>query len=179
MSARTIGIILIVLVISGFFAYKSTEKINDVVVTNFDECARAGNLIMESYPEQCIHNGERFVRNIGNELEKMDLIRSDSPRPNAEIESPLMIKGEARGYWFFEGDFPVQIIDSEGLVLGEGFVSAEGEWMTEDFVPFGGVLEFDTINKNIDSRGELLLIKDNPSDLLELDDELRIPIIFK
>lgn len=179
MSIRTIGIILTVLIISGFFAYRSIEKSSNIVVTNFEECAEAGNPVMESYPQQCNHNGQHFVQNIGNELEKMDLIRSDNPRPNAEIESPLMIEGQARGYWFFEGSFPVQVIDSEGRVLGEGFVSAEGEWMTEDFVSFSGVLEFDAINKDINSGGELLLIKDNPSDLRELDDKLTIPVRFK
>ncbi len=36
---------------------------SDVVdVNNFDECAAAGNPIMESYPEQCIHEGEVFVK---------------------------------------------------------------------------------------------------------------------
>lgn len=35
-------------------------------VTNFEECAAAGNPIMESYPEQCSANGRRFTKQISN-----------------------------------------------------------------------------------------------------------------
>lgn len=146
-------------------------------ITNFDECAALGNPVMESYPRQCIHDGQTFVENIGNELEKIDLIRIHSPRPNQNITSPLTITGEARGIWFFEGDFPVVLTDWDGNVLAEGFVTAEGEWMMEDFVKFSGVLEFE--KPTLYERGILILQKDNPSELSELDDALNLPVFFK
>mgnify|MGYP003418508016 FL=1 len=36
----------------------------DQQVSNFQECASAGNPIMESFPRQCAHEGKTFVENI-------------------------------------------------------------------------------------------------------------------
>ena len=36
---------------------------------------------------------------------KEDLIEVDSPLPNQEIESPLLVTGQARGYWFLKRRF--------------------------------------------------------------------------
>ncbi|MDO8660223.1 MAG: Gmad2 immunoglobulin-like domain-containing protein [Candidatus Parcubacteria bacterium] len=113
------------------------------------------------------------------EIEKMDLIRLDSPRPNDTIKSPLVVKGQARGYWFFEADFPVVLVDWDGLIIATGIARAQGEWMTEEFVPFEVTLDF-TVDPNVYStRGALILRKNNPSDLRQNDDALEIPIIFK
>lgn len=116
-----------------------------------------------------------------NELEKIDLIRINTPRPNQVITSPLLIKGEARGYWFFEGDFPVILTNWDGLIIAEGFVTTKEEWMTEDFITFEGTLEFEKpeIINGFSRRGTLILRKDNPSGLPEYDDALEIPVFFE
>jgi len=146
-------------------------------VTNFNECVASGNPVMESYPRQCRANGENFVEGIGNELEKTDLIRLDNPRPNQEITSPLAIKGQARGTWFFEGSFPVVLVNWDGLIIAEGQAKASSDWMTEDFVPFTAELSF--VKPDYKNNGSLILQKDNPSGLPANDDALEIPIIFK
>ena len=130
---------------------------------------------MESYPLQCAAGGKTYWQDIGNRLEKMDLIRDVKPQPGDMVSSPLVVEGEARGTWFFEGSFPVYILDVNGNTLGAIPAEAQGEWMTEDFVPFRAVLEF---KKPTTERGTLALKKDNPSGLPEHDDELRIPIRF-
>jgi len=145
-------------------------------VKDYDSCVAAGGIIMESYPERCRTNGgQTFTRDIGNELEKTDLIRSEYPRPGDTVTSPLSIHGEARGYWFFEANFPIIITNNEDEVLGVGYATAGGEWMTEDFVPFDAQVHFDTKGAK---SGFVILKKDNPSDLPEHDDELRIPVTF-
>ncbi len=98
-----------------------------------------------------------------------------APTPGTRIESPLLIKGRARGTWFFEGDFPVVLEDIEGNELSRSFVSAQGEWMTKEFVPFTGTLSF--TNPVKDLRGRLIFRKDNPTDRPELDDATAIPVI--
>lgn len=114
----------------------------------------------------------------GNELEKANLIRLDTPRQNQIIKSPLTIKGEARGYWFFEASFPVVLTDWDGLIIAQGIATSKSEWMTSEFVPFEAVLTF-TVDKNAYSnRGTLILRKDNPSGLPEHDDALEIPVVF-
>lgn len=155
-------------------APKPTEGCGEKKIENFQDCANAGYAVMESYPRQCrTPDGKNFTEDIGNELEKMDLIRINDPRPNQEVISPINIEGEARGFWFFEADFPVKLLDGGGNVLASKYVTAQGEWMTENFVPYEGLLEF---NVTEETDAILVLEKDNPSGLPENDDELRIPI---
>ncbi len=172
-------IVIIIVIIAGFgAALKLTKKETPLKVTNFEECVKTGNPIMESYPRQCRYGGQTFAENIGNELEKADMIRVDYPRPNQVIQSPLIIRGEARGTWFFEASFPVVLTDWDGLIIAQGIATAKSDWMTTEFVPFEATLAFE-INKDVYSnRGALILRKDNPSGLPEHDDALEIPIIF-
>lgn len=143
--------------------------------SSFEECAQYYE-VMESYPEQCsTPDGATYVRDIGNELEKIDLIRVASPRPGETIESPLTIEGEARGYWFFEASAPVVLTNWDGLIIAEGYVTADGGWMTEDFVPFSGELTFEA-DTSVSERGTLILQKANASGLPEHDDALEFPI---
>jgi hypothetical protein len=147
------------------------------IINSFKECVQAGNPVMESYPRQCRAGDRTFTENIGNEVEKRDLIIISYPRPNEEIESPLVIRGQARGYWFFEGDFPVVLTNWDGLIIGEGYATAKGEWMTDDFIDFEGVLKFK--KPNVYNTGTLILQRDNPSGMPENDDALEVPVIFK
>ncbi|MFA7286233.1 MAG: Gmad2 immunoglobulin-like domain-containing protein [Patescibacteria group bacterium] len=148
------------------------------VVTTFEECVAEGNPVMESYPRQCRSiAGQGFTEDIGNVIEKMDLVRLTAPLPNVVIGSPLTVTGEARGTWFFEASFPVVLVDSDGVIIAEGIAQADGEWMTEDFVPFTATVTF--TRPAYGDRGSLLLRKDNPSGLPEHDDALEIPIRFQ
>jgi len=148
-----------------------------VEVQGFDDCVKAGYPVLESYPRQCkTPDGKTFTEDIGNELEKQDLIRINNPRPNQTIESPLSIEGEARGFWFFEASFPAKLYDGKGNLLGVVIVQAQSDWMTENFVPFQANLEF---SFSTTQKGVLVLKKDNPSGLPENADELRIPVAFK
>ncbi len=136
--------IIVAVVIGGVFYFATSGKKKSEIITNFKECSDAGNPVAESYPRQCRVGDQMYVENIGNELEKIDLIRITSPRPNQKIESPLTIKGEARGVWFFEGSFPLFLADWDGKIIAQYYASAKSEWMTEEFVPFEAVLEFKT-----------------------------------
>jgi len=107
---------------------------------------------------------------------KSDLIYVESPLPGSRIESPLRIWGHARGKWFFEGDFPVALVDANGTYIAQGYATAKNGWMTEMFVPFESVIKFQTPRSG--SKGTLILKKDNPTDLPEFDDALEIPVLF-
>ena len=102
---------------------------------------------------------------------KIDLIKS-----NQIIESPLTITGQARGGWFFEASFPIKLVDSQGELVAQTIASTKGEWMTDDFVPFSATLEFASLEKT--NQGTLIFIKDNPSDMRELDDQLSISVLY-
>ncbi|MBN2093903.1 MAG: hypothetical protein JW740_00810 [Candidatus Zambryskibacteria bacterium] len=117
------------------------------------------------------------------EPEKSDLIYLETPRPNAVIKNPLIIKGKARGIWFFEASFPIILVNWDGLIIAESYANAQSDWMTEEFVPFEATLEFESPYKAGDpdfmKRGALVLKKDNPSGLPQYDDALEIPIMFE
>lgn len=102
-------------------------------------------------------------------------IQITSPLKNDSITSPLQIEGEARGSWFFEASFPVQIVDDDGNQLGYGSAQAVGDWQTNDFVDFMAQITFENGNK---SSGFLVLQNDNPSGLEDLKKEIRIPVNF-
>ena len=115
---------------------------------------------------------------------KDNLIRVTTPVANTVVSSPLVVKGEARGNWYFEASFPVRLLDGEGQELAVGIAQAQGDpatgevnWMTTEFVPFETTLIFFTPTAS--QIGTLVLQKDNPSGLSEHDDELRIPVRFQ
>jgi len=105
-----------------------------------------------------------------------DLIRLQTPEPNAAIESPVEVTGQARGGWYFEGTFRVVLVDWDGRILAEGPATAEGEWTTGEFVPFHATLPFE--KPSYGERGALILRKANPSGRPENDDALEVPIRF-
>ncbi|MDD5750630.1 MAG: GerMN domain-containing protein [Candidatus Pacebacteria bacterium] len=104
-----------------------------------------------------------------------DVIRLIEPLPlaNETFGSPLDIRGEARGTWYFEANFPVKILSLNGEEIAAGIASAQGNWMTGDYVPFEVKLDFLAAQ---DMDAILVFKKDNPSGLPDNDDQLEIPV---
>jgi len=167
-----VSAIILLFVAIVFIMNRQGFKAPAVNINNFEECAAQGFPIMESYPRRC----KIFTEDIGNELEKIDLIRIENPRPNQAITGPLVIRGQARGTWFFEASFPVKLFDAKGNLIATAIAQAKSDWMTEDFVPFETELNFAV---SVKQKGNLILQKDNPSGLPENDDELRVPVILE
>lgn len=115
---------------------------------------------------------------VSNESIKTNIIRLNTPIPNQIIQSPLVIKGEARGSWFFEASFPVVLTNWDGLIIAQGIAKAKSNWMTSDFVPFEAILTFSIDKKTYNNKGTLILKKNNPSGLPKNDNSFEIPIIF-
>ena len=113
---------------------------------------------------------------------KANIIKVVSPAAMSVVTSPLSLKGQARGNWYFEASAPVSLVNWDGLIIANGFITADGEWMTSEFVPFTGSLPFISPYKEGDpdfmKRGTLIFKKDNPSGLPENDDALEIPVLF-
>jgi len=99
-----------------------------------------------------------------------------APLANTKVTSPIKISGKARGNWFFEASFPVKLLDEDGSVLSQSFVTAQGEWMTQDFVNFSGQLDFVKPKGEI---GSLVFENDNPSGMPEMRKEFKLPVNFK
>lgn len=136
----------------------------------------AGYLMFVNAPE------EKGDQNNGHpDTEKSDdknvLMKVHVPSPNQVIESPLIVKGEARGSWYFEATFPVVLVNWDGVIIAESHAQAEGKWMTEEFVPFEATLEFET--PIYGENGTLMLQRSNPSGLLEHEEAFEVSVKFK
>ena len=153
-------ILLILVLLGGFWLWKDLGEVDEV--EQVDEVAEEeGRTVAPN----------EFVSDAGV------ILRVLSPLPDSVISSPLTITGEAPGTWYFEGSFPVDLVDGDDLVIAEGIATAQDDWMTESFVPFTATLTF-TKSSNGGS-GTLILHRDNPSGLSENDDAIEIPILFQ
>lgn len=104
-----------------------------------------------------------------------EMVKITSPLAGATVGKTFTVKGEARGQWYFEASFPVQVKDKDNNTVGQGIAQAEGEWMTTEFVPFTA----NVIVTNYSGPATLVLLKDNPSGLPENDDAVSIPILVQ
>lgn len=99
-----------------------------------------------------------------------------SPLPYMEVPHSFTVQGAARGTWYFEASFPIELRTLDGEVLTTIVAQAEGEWMTEDFVPFSTTI---IVPASVSGQHVLVLKKDNPSGLPEHDKSLEVPIIIQ
>ncbi len=113
--------------------------------------------------------------------QKDDMIIVSSPAIDSTIStSPVVIKGRARGNWFFEASAPVTVVNWDGLIIGEGYISVdEGyDWMTTEYVPFTGTISYDASQIGVYNYGWIIMKKDNPSDEPQFDNSLEFKIFF-
>ncbi len=97
----------------------------------------------------------------------------DTPQKNSAVSQSFTISGSAPGPWYFEASFPIQIRDAENTLIGRGIAQAQGEWMTENLVPFTATV---SIEGGYHGPADMVLLRDNPSGLPENDDSVTIPI---
>lgn len=159
-----IGVVVVIVVFAGVIAWVKYSSPQPIACTMEAKLCADGSALGRTGPN-C-----EFPA-----CPKEDLIRIFSHLPNTEIQSPLLIKGEARGTWFFEASFPIHLYDADGKEIAVAIAQAKDNWMTEDFIPFEATLTFQAPKT---SGGTLVFEKDNPSGLPENSDELRVPVRF-
>jgi hypothetical protein len=152
---------VIIILVSGFVSllllnYVKTNQDKEVLPTSPNE------VVVEDHSFTSLKGVEIFV---------------DSISEGSLVKSPLKITGRAPGNWFFEASAPVTLTNWDGVVLANSYMTAQGEWMTTDYVPFEGEIDFS--NTNYGDYGFLILKKDNPSGMPENDDSIEIKVLFK
>lgn len=151
-----------------------------VTVSSFEECAKAGYPVMESYPRQCkTPDGRTFAEEVLPKISYTnasgDEIKVDLPFPGAVTGKTFSLTGQARG-WFFEGVFPVQVLDMNGKILASASAQATGDWATSSFVAFKSNI---TVPDTYIGKAILVLSKDNPSGLPQNDASISFPITIE
>ena len=96
-----------------------------------------------------------------------------SPQRNALLSSPLVVEGEAKWCFFWEGEIDIELVDASGEIVKRWFGKAMGGW-TEvgQMVPFRAEIEFVPPSTDV---GELVIYS-----ATEVGDrtEYRLPIRF-
>ena len=100
----------------------------------------------------------------------------NSPKANAIIRSPLNITGSVPTGWMFEGQFPIEIRDSENRVVGSGIAHevSPGSWSSGKSVDFSAKVDFSPTAKS----GFIFLLSDNPSGIPEKQLTFKLPVNF-
>ena len=86
----------------------------------------------------------------------------DAPAAGARVTSPLTITGTAPGNWYFENQFPVRLVDAQGVVLAESPAIPRINW-TENADPkqFDAMILFAVTQ---DTPATLILEEDMPGE---------------
>lgn len=153
-------------------------------VTSFEGCVARGYPVMESDPARCVTpDGQEFVEEVvpatpppepppGECIALSSQICLTTPRANEVITSPLTVEGTAAG-WYFEGEFPAQLLDGNGNPIAWGSAWAQGDWMTTDPVPFVATISF---APPATAAGTLVLTRSDPRG--EAGVSVEIPVRF-
>lgn len=122
------------------------------------------------WEEDCVLELEDTPEQEEDTLSSKPLV--SSPLAGDTVTSPLVVEGEAKGTWFFEANLPLKLIDSNNNIIAEGYAVAQENWMSEDYVPFVGSINFETELNSV----YLVVAKSNPSGLSQHDDQILIPL---
>ena len=105
-----------------------------------------------------------------------DMITVDEPQAHASVPPTFTVSGKARGTWYFEATFPIEVKDTRGAVIGQGHAQAKSDWMTTEFVPYSASI---TLSRPYTGDARLFLEKDNPSGDRLRDASLSFPITIE
>jgi hypothetical protein len=176
-----VGLSIAFLTIGYFYLENKTPVQTKKQILSFEDCVSAGYIVMESYPRRCkTPEGKTFTEEITNKSEYVnateDNIKVDLPYPGAVVGKQFSVLGKARGTWYFEASFPVEVIDKEGKVLFQGPAQAQGDWMTENFVDFKIDI---SIPETYIGPAKIVIKKDNPSGDSTKDASISFPITIE
>ncbi len=152
-----------------------------VAVLSFEECLRAGYPVMESNPRQCkTPDGRTYAEELPVEATYVnasaEAITIENPFPGAVTGKSFTVMGKARGMWYFEASFPIELRDQNGKVIATGIAQAQGDWMTTEFVPYKAQI---SAPNSYMGAATLVLKKDNPSGLPDKDASMSVPITIE
>lgn len=171
--------LFVVLILAGAYARRVGQS--DVLKA---ECEKAGGRFESSsttctLPDLVVKDPEPVVAtttvdDVSNNISIDDLLFSTSTK-NEDVVM-LAVSGEARGTWYFEASFPVEVLVGT-TTIATGVAEAQGDWMTEDFVPFEVEIEYG--NEYSGEAAAIILKKDNPSGLPENDAQLEQEVVLE
>ncbi|MES2931211.1 MAG: Gmad2 immunoglobulin-like domain-containing protein [Patescibacteria group bacterium] len=187
MKANLILAVLVIAAIGAALWFMTKQEdpmvvIDDSKILSFLDCEAAGYPVMESYPRQCrTADGRTYTEELPAPEPTYvnataDNIKVMSPAPGSVTGKPITVMGEARGGWYFEASFPLEVRNAAGAVIATGYAEAQSDWMTAEFVPFVGTIQ---IPPNYIGEAVLVFMNDNPSGMPENARSVSFPITIE
>lgn len=107
------------------------------------------------------------------------MITVESPIQGSSIDPSMetILSGKAVGNWFFEATAPIGVYNLDGKLLANTYITAQGEWMTTNFVNFTGKISPFLTNGAV--SGYIQFSNSNPSDNEGFNRNLKIMVTFK
>ncbi|MCF7795226.1 Gmad2 immunoglobulin-like domain-containing protein [Patescibacteria group bacterium] len=172
-------IFLVIILVWIFINKKEQNNSNIVEDVNINQNNNVNNEdVNEDISEDMNEDNVENEDNIENEInyENDEGLSLENPEKNELVTSPISVRGEATGPWYFEANFGVKLVNREnGKIIDQSYAMALGDWMSE------GKVEFDaSLNFSVDEETEALLILEsaNPSGLEENQMTYTVPVIL-
>lgn len=108
--------------------------------------------------------------------EKGSILILDNIKDGDTVDEGFEIKGRVSGEWFFEGTFPVRVLNTQGEIIESLIATSKGDWMTSNLVDFTFTLDLDLDKESI---VKIVFEKSNASNLVENDDSASITVTVK
>ena len=163
---KNVILIFSILILSIFLIGTAYILKNEDICCKYQLCEQLTGMCDENKKE----SGEEVLSEKGNKLVL------DSLKDGDTVDEGFEVKGSVSGSWFFEGSFPVRVLNMQGEIVKSIPVTTQDDWMTEDLVSFS--FKLDT-----QFKGESIVVlrfeKSNPSGLEENDDSVQISITIK
>jgi hypothetical protein len=142
---------------------------------SYEACVLAGYAVETTSPRRCKAGNITYEEQVAPQSLTEPVVFSNFA-PGQLLVSNALIKGKALGSWFFEGSFPVRVLDDQGAVVTATTAHADGNWMSSDYVPFSLNIAFAPPKS---TAGYVEFAKDNPSGLPGSEALVRVPVRFK
>lgn len=97
-----------------------------------------------------------------------------TPAPNARVTSPLTVSGRAPAGWFFENQFPVQLLDAQGAVIAQAPATPRINWTEPGDKDYDATLTF-TVTR--ETPATLVVMQDMPGEGEE-PEQTRIEVVL-
>lgn len=159
-----VGIAFLTVLIVGL-AYISQNK---DLCCKYELCSNILNI--------CDDDDSDEVQGAQLESNKGDILVLDNIKDGDTVEVTYKIEGSALGSWYYEGVFPVRILNQQGEAIGTVMATASSDWMTDGMVPFTCVLDVDLEQESI---VVIRFDKGNPSGLPDNEDSAKITVTLK
>ena len=89
-----------------------------------------------------VENNQVVTHNPAPTLSDDGSIVVTTPKNGDSLEAPFIITGQAKGYWFNQGFFPISIYDTDRNLVHQTYAIAQGDWTNPDtIIPFKATID--------------------------------------